>query len=263
MKKPLLMLCAGLLLAAAAANAAKPKLINTTVDLSEGNYGPPLTSSLGTVSIGTVTIDRTLPAAAVDSPEPDPQYAAQQIGYYRKSYEYLVVLKNKTNEQFVREAVALALSQAGYAVVSNAAAADKTVDVKVSELWMWVTPMPDNRDRKQFYFAMTTEFSSDDKILNGIGAVAVNDFRNGSRDTNWKSYRNTIMHSMKGYLANFNQALELSRSAANKAAAGQSQGSVTSLSQRLEELTQLRDSGVLTEDEYTELRSKVIAESLE
>jgi hypothetical protein len=131
------------------------------------------------------------------------------------------------------------------------------LDVTVKEMWMWNTRISDSK-RSEFHFAMKTEFSSDVPELENMPVVEVRDFRNGGRQTNWKSYRNTIMHSMKGYIVNFNGALaESSAIAAQGDSEGSSVGRVIDV---IEELVELEESGAISEGEFDALKEMAIEE---
>jgi len=193
-----------------AAESGKPKTIEARIDFSEGNYTQHGALGAGTVVIDSVTIERDQLVAEEGGSRIYPGYEEVQIGFHNNGLsDYFVTLKNKTVEQFARETVTLAFERSGYAVVQasdvGAEAASK-VDVTVSDLWMWTEKIPD-KNRWKFNFRMTTSFDSDNPALASLQTVSVSDFRNGGRDRHWKSYRNTIMHSMKAYVANFHSAL--------------------------------------------------------
>ena len=210
MKKNIIFLAIALCSFASISNARGPNYIEPIIDFSEGRYLQYQSQDPRTVSIANISIDRSELESLQKGARILPEIAAAQLGYYRgRVEEYFIVLKNRTVEQFVREAVTLAFEQSGHTVVSTGAASAEgvpSVDVKVSELWIWVEPISDS-DRSRFNFSMTTELSSDDEQLASIGTVTVKDFRNGSRERSWKSYRNTIMHSMKAYIRDFASAV--------------------------------------------------------
>jgi len=199
------------------ASAKKPRTIEPRIDLAEGVYKAQTYRESGFIGVGVVTVDREQPINSGRRVELNPEYADEQIGWIEyRGTEYLVVLKNQTVSSLVRAAVELALEKSGYSVVREGQAGYGDVpklDVNVEELWMWRTPIDDTR-RSQFHFAMETSFSSEIPELQNMAAVQVQDFRNGSRTKNWKSYRNTVMHSMKAYIRNFNIALASSAAAA-------------------------------------------------
>jgi len=195
---------------ASAASAKKPKLIDARIDFSEGNYVQLSPAGAGTVIIGALTVERDQPVSEEGGERIYPGYEEVQIGFHNNGLsDRFITLKNKTVEQLAREAVTLAFERSGYAVVQAGdvgAEAASRVDVTVSDLWMWTEKFPD-KNRWKFNFRMTTSFESDDPALASLQTVSVSDFRNGGRDRNWKSYRNTIMHSMKAYIASFHTAL--------------------------------------------------------
>ena len=101
---------------------------------------------------------------------------------------------------------------------------------------------------------MATELTSNTDGIADIGSVQVTDYRNGSRVTHWKSYRNTIMHSMKAYIASFADKLE-------QLEAGPP-ASTSSLAEKLNKLDELREEGVISDEEFAAARLKVIEANL-
>ena len=213
MYKHLIVAVVAALTLAGPALAKSPKVLKTQVDLYE-RFGEAASSGLsGYVVIDTVAINRTQPANSGDPVTVSPDYSDRQIGWYKKKdTEYLVVLAGTDIEQFVRDAITLGFNRAGYAVVpvdDPRAASAPRVDVEVTSLWMWVAPI-EEKTRKQFHFTMETIVTSDAPELANIGTVKGSGFRNGSRDTNWKSYRNTALHSIKFFISEFEENIRAS-----------------------------------------------------
>jgi len=262
--RTVLVVAVGIFGLVAVAVAASP--IKVTIDFSEGTYADHATTGGKSVILDSITIDRAQPAAAGAEVDISAEYVDTQIGWvdYRGA-GYAVVLKNKDNEQFVREAITLAFDRSGYSVVSAVTDNENTihVDVTVSELWMWAIPMEGNK-RQSFYFSMDTELTSNTDGVEDIGSVHVTDYRNGSRMTNWKSYRNTIMHSMKAYIANFADKLK-QMEAGPPASTSDKTGApsaTSSLVEKLNKLDELREEGVISDEEFEAARLKVIEASL-
>jgi hypothetical protein len=208
------------------------------------------------VIIDAITVDRTQPAAAGVEVDINAEHVDTQIGWVDYRGEgYAVVLKNKDIEQFVREAITLAFDRSGYSVISAATDNENAihVDVTASELWMWAVPMEGNK-RQSFYFSMATELTSNTDGVADIGSVHVTDYRNGSRMTHWKSYRNTIMHSMKAYIASFADKAELMEAGPP--------ASTSSLAEKLSKLDELHKEGVISDEEFEATRLKVIEANL-
>jgi hypothetical protein len=251
---------AGLWLFASIANAGSP--IKVHIDFSEGTYESQASPTGKTVVIDSVTIDRVQPEQSGEPVEVTPEFAGSQIGWldYRGDKRN-IVLKNVMLQQFVRDAVSLGFDRSGYQVVADDPDAIH-VDVAVPELWMWVEKMEGSQSRRQFHFAMTTDISSNTDGVADIGAVRVADYRNGSRATSWKSYRNTIMHSMKAYTVNFSRALQESKTAGQVTDDGQTQDSISRLSEQLQKLDELRAAELISAEEYSALRQKAIDEHL-
>ncbi len=249
--------------------AGKP--IRVTIDFNEGSYQEQAASNDKTVVIDTVVVDRVQPAASGERVDIDLQYADSQIGWINhRGSEYIVVLKNATLEKFAREAVTLAFEKSGYRVVAvdNIDANVLHFDVTVSELWMWLSPI-EGSNRKQFHFAMTTNVTSNTDGVQDLGSVRVQDYRNGSKPTSWKSYRNTIMHSMKVYIKTFGVAAERlenpssNTTQSNKGVVKQDSGNdYAGLAESLKMLDELKSSGVIDDTEYQQLRRKAIEEYL-
>jgi hypothetical protein len=252
--RTVLVVAVGIFSLVAVAVAASP--IEVTIDFSEGTYVDHATTDGKSVIIDSITVDRAQPAAAGAEVDISAEYVDTQIGWidYRGA-GYAVVLKNKDVEQFVREAITLAFDRSGYSVISTATANENTihVDVTVSELWMWAIPMEGNK-RQSFYFSMDTELTSNTDGIADIGSVHVTDYRNGSRVTHWKSYRNTIMHSMKAYIASFADQLKQMEAGAPSA--------TSSLAEKLNKLDELREEGVISDEEFAAARLRVIEANL-
>jgi hypothetical protein len=208
------------------ANARDPKILAIDVGLL-GQFPSAWANPVGIdakVAINTITVNRTQPAQSGDVVANMPEkYKHKQIGVYteeskqkpgvysprakKNSREYHIILEGSTVEQFARDLVTLAFNFAGYEVVAGGDDVP-SVDVDLTALWMWVQPIA--RNRKQFHFAVETKVSSDTPELANIGTVRGAGFRNGSRPTSKKSYRNTVLHSVKSYFTNFENRLEAS-----------------------------------------------------
>ena len=258
------MVAVGIFGLVAVAVAASP--IKVTIDFSEGTYADHATTGGKSVIIDSITVARAQPAAAGAEVDISAEHVNTQIGWVDYRGEgYAVVLKNKDIEQFVREAITLAFDRSGYSVIRAATDNESAihVDVTVSELWMWAIPMEGNK-RQSFYFSMDTELTSNTDGVADIGSVQVTDFRNGSRMTSWKSYRNTIMHSMKAYIASF--AAKLKQMEAGPLASGSGKAgepsATSSLAEKLNKLDELYEEGVISDEEYAAARLKVIEANL-
>jgi hypothetical protein len=198
----------------APAQAKSPKVLNTKVDLYERFGQPASMGSSGDVVIDSVTVNRTQPAESGDPVTVSPDHSDTQIGWHKKkNKEYLIILEATDIEQFVRDAITIGFNRAGYAVVpagSSQAASASHVKVEVKSLWMWVVSVEKDWSNKQFHFNISTVVTSDAPAMLNIGTVKGHGFRNGSRDTNWKSYRNTALHSMKFFINNFAESVTAS-----------------------------------------------------
>ena len=260
MSKYVVALCIALFALSNFAQAKGPKTINVPMDLVERFGAPSTQGSKGYLVIDSVTNNRIQPEASGESVVILPEFADIQIGSYtRGSSEYVILLEDTNIERFVRDVLTLGFNRAGYAVISSddSRAADAAhVDVDLRSLWMWVTKI-EGKSRKTFHFHMEPVITSETPELAAIGAVELYGFRNGSRDTSWKSYNQTAMYTVKATLNNINDKIRES-AATMQGASGSSTSSTKSLSTKLEELQGLLDTGVITEEEYATARAKVL-----
>ena len=251
---------------ASPAQAKKPRLIKTQINLYESFDRSVTELSDGYVVINTVKLNRTQPEASGEPVTISPEHSDTQIGWVIGNVsEYLIVLKGTHIKRFARDAISLGFNRAGFTVVpasdSRAANAPR-VDVEVKSLWMWVVPSGNEYSRHQFHFDLETLVTSDAPELAEIGVVKGSGYRNGSRLTSWKSYRNTALHSMKFFIDNFESRVRSSIEAHNNTEIVPEGDAVSRLTKTLAELDALRGAGTILDDEYEKLRKKAIEDAL-
>jgi hypothetical protein len=238
--------------------AKGPKKISVTMDLSE-RFGPPASQGPnGYLVIDSVTNNRIQPEESGESVTLLPEFADVQIGSIKNNNsEYVILLKDTDIESFVRDVLTLQFNRAGYAVIpdNDARAADAAhVDVDLTALWMWATKLEGSSSRKQFHFQMKSAIASQAQELANLGTVETYGFRNGSRITSWKSYNHTAMFAVKESLDEINNKIRQSAATIENG----SESSAASLSAQLDELRDLLDTGVITEEEYAAARAKTL-----
>ena len=81
-------------------------------------------------------------------------------------------------------------------------------------------------------------------------------FRNGSRPTNAKSYSNSLLHSLKSVIKDFNDDYDVALR--NYAAAEYSLKE--SAVDKILEARQLREDGIITDEEFQQLKEKILSE---
>lgn len=260
----LILAIATVLMVVGPAQAGTPKILKTKIDLYE-RFGAPVASGpAGVVVIDTITIDRSPPVNFGDSITVHPNYLSTQIGWYEKNgQEYLIVLDGTDIKQLVRDAITLGLNRAGYAVVAAGdpdAAAAAHMDVEVVTLWTWVETVQSNRTSRQnvFFFDMETIVRSKTPALANIATVKGFGYRNGSRTTNWKSYRNTALHAIKFFIDDFERMARASIEFDNSKQLTLLDGKMPVLVQVLVDLSRLRGAGTISEGEYQEFRKDAI-----
>jgi hypothetical protein len=257
MSKYLIALFVAAIALAGPVHAKGPKQINVPMDLEKRFGAPSAQGSKGFLVIESITNNRVQPEESGEKVTILPEFASTQIGSYTRSgREYVILLEGTNIDEFVRDVLTLGFNRAGYAVIpgDDSRAADAAhVEVDLTSLWMWVTPI-EGKSRKTFHFRMEPVISSSTPALENIGAVELYDFRNGSRDTSWKSYNQTAMYTVKAKLDEISNKIRTGAQGNN----GPTVSSAESLSDKLEGLKGLLDSGAITEEEYATARAKLL-----
>ena len=110
--------------------------------------------------------------------------------------------------------------------------------------------------------------SSPDERFANIGTVRCGTYLNGGRETTPASYRNTLLRGVRECVdilhRNVNGSLDAEKLAKTIVSApGSSTNSPASLSDVLQELSILLNSGAISDEEYNALRTKALDKYLE
>jgi len=202
-------LTTGMLIVAALgtqAAVASNKLIEVDPDIKR--LARMSTEKRGNVVITAVTDKREFSVAG----DSDPGMHGRLIGQFDKKPEsekdkiYDVVLKDEMDATTVmRDFLEMMLVSVGYNVIDSSSAGAtnaSTVSVEVNELWFEIKPLVDS-NRMMFECSLAMTIDGKDPELGSLGKISVTDYRNGSRPTNWKSYRNTIGYTGKKFIDEF------------------------------------------------------------
>ena len=248
----------GTLAASAALADSSPKANKTILlDLDLQRLARPGAGNLGNVVIEHVTDARNISPVG-NSQVTDP---ALLVGQYLRSSTstYDVVLTGgKDVTDLARETMEIALTRAGYTVIqpgSEGAVDAAAIDLRVDRFWVEYDP-EGGSNRRSFDCEFDIAIDSAAEPFSRIVSVSGSGFRNGSRPRNPKSYSNSLLHSLKFLLEDF----EIRHNSVMTSVADPAADANDDRVLRIRQAHELLDTGAITEEEYEELKDRILAE---
>ena len=230
------------------------KLIKVDIDV-QGNFSTGSAGNRGYVVITSVNDRRQFELIG----ESDISLRDRLIGQYvysTKTKAYDIVLReDQTVTTLAADTLKIALDNAGYLVIDAAhpgSAEASHITVDIEKWWSWANAVPGSSSRKRFDASFTITLSGDSPAWSKFGSVSGGGYRNGSRPTYAGSWVNTNLYGLKDFIRNLQTRL------AAVPVTGANSNIEVELVDQLSTLRELRDTGVLTEDEYSALTKRLL-----
>jgi len=233
-------------------NAAN-KQINLDLDVSR--LAKPGQGDRGPVVISAVTDARSLTPAGTS----DPAIQSTLVGQYLKNSDsvYDVILTGgKDVTDIVNEVITMNLTQLGYVVVeANSPAGESAPSLAITINKFWVENDPaGGANKKSFDCIFNFTVESNSEPFDKIGVVSGSGFRNGSRETNPKSYSNSLQHSLKFVMQDFERQYDNALRSFAKTDLSLDDAAID----KILEARQLRDEGEITDEEFQQLKKEIL-----
>jgi hypothetical protein len=248
-----------LLVFAGSVNALGPIKVDPDLDdfFSSVQVGNPK----GLVVIGSITLNRDQPTPAGVPVSIDPEYRDTQFGWVRKNNSKIPLLLKRTDvKEFARKSVSAGFGAAGYLVVSADDPRSEEaflVDVEVLALWGTADPVKLGALEHKFGFSFDTRITSDAEEFSRIGVVGAVGSRRSKKPSSPGNYRRLMQGTLQAYIDNFRRSVDASVITTLAAKAPVVRPAESSNMQKLDEL---REAGILTEEEFERIKLRVSEE---
>jgi hypothetical protein len=243
---------------AASVNALGP--IKVDPDLDDFFSSIQLSNPKGFVVVASVTLNRNQPTPSGIAVSMAPEFEDVQFGLaWKNNKETLLLLKKIDAKGFAQKSVTAGFAAAGYLVVSADDPRSEDaflVDVEVLSLWGTASPVKPGALEHKFGFSFDTRITSDVEEFSKIGVVGAAGSRRAKNPSSPETYRRLIQGTLQAYIDNFRRSVDASVITAVSANAAVQPGK----SSNLQKLEELHEAGILTDDEFEQIKLRVSEE---
>lgn len=252
--RPLILAYAIIMFLPAPAYAANKQI---QLDLDVTRLAKPGQGDRGPVVISAVTDARAVNPAGTSEASPQ----STLVGQYLKSSDTVydvILVGGKDVTDIVNEVITMNLTQLGYVVVDADSPAGKTAPslaISINNFWVENDPAGGS-NKKSFDCVFSFTVESNSEPFDKMGTVSGSGFRNGSRATNPKSYSNSLLHSLKFVMQDFDRKYDTALRSFAKTDLSLDDAAID----KIIEARQLRDDGVITDAEFQQLKKEILSE---
>jgi len=225
------------------------------LDLDVTRLTKPGQGDRGPVAISAVTDARALTPAGTSDATPQSTLVGQYLKKSDAIYDVILV-GGKDVTDIVNEVIAMNLTQLGYVVVdadSPEGKAAPSLAISINKFWVENDPAGGS-NKKSFDCVFSFTVESNSEPFEKMGTVSGSGFRNGSRATNPKSYSNSLLHSLKFVMQDFERKYDNALRSFAKTDLSLDDAAID----KILEARQLRDDGVISDEEFQQIKKKFL-----
>ena len=175
----------------------------------------------------------------------------------------IVLREGQTVTTLAKDTLTIALNDAGYQVIDAAhprSAEAGRITVDIERWWSWENKSWENKglrgffgfSRGRFDASFTITLGGDSDAWSKFGSVSGGGYRSGNYPLYASTWVATNLRGLKGFIRNLQTRL------AAESVAGANSSYEKELVDQLKNLRELRDTGVITEDEYSALTKRLV-----